>query len=154
MFLHMFLCSLWMKLNKNKRDKNQWPKICVCSQLNREKQQSSVSKRIRPMTLKRWAWVEARVGEKMDAQCTGLNVRDLDIYFFCSSFLSSLSFSISSFRSIFAHSLCISISPFHLSVYYLKCKSHLSALVTALLSSHALTIHKHTAYSALLKLPI
>ena len=42
-------------------------KVCVCSQLNRQKQQASVAQNIRPMTVKQWAWVQARVGAEMDA---------------------------------------------------------------------------------------
>ena len=39
----------------------------MCSQLIRQKQRASGAQGIIPMTVKRWAWVRARVGAEMDA---------------------------------------------------------------------------------------
>ena len=70
--LKLLICTCFCahyewSLSKTSETISQWPKTCSCSQLNRQKQQSSVAKGIRTMTLNRWAWVEAQVGEKMDA---------------------------------------------------------------------------------------
>ena len=56
-----------MQLKKTSETKMQRPKICICSVLIRQTQQATVAHGIRAMTVKRWAWVQARVGAEMDA---------------------------------------------------------------------------------------